>query len=187
MDYSQGLKHRWAVFISGQGTNLQALLDAHPKVSVEMVITSRLDAPGVARAERAGVPVVLHSKGASWSELSLYLQNQKIDLIFLLGFMRVLPEEFVRDWDKKILNLHPSLLPEYRGLRAMERSYEDGAAMGVTIHWVTPQLDEGPLLLQKEIFAKGQAKAFSFEKVKTHIHQAENELVVEAVRKVQSC
>lgn len=178
---------RWAVFISGNGSNLQSLFDADPKISVVTVVSNKPEARGVARAEQAGVPVILHSKNASWSELSAQLKSLQIQFIFLLGFMKIIPESFIVDWKDKILNLHPSLLPHYKGLRALERSYEEQAAMGVTIHWVTPELDDGPILLQKEVFAPGQYKSLSLEQVKAEIHRTENEMVVEAVRRIQQC
>jgi len=176
---------RWVVFISGEGSNLQALLDADPKIQIVTVVSSRAEAPGVARAKRLGVPTIIFSKDSSWMDLSNQLKQLMIDRIFLLGFMKVIPEIFITEWKDKILNLHPSLLPNYRGLRAIERSYEDAAALGVTIHWVTPELDAGPILLQREIFSQGQVKEIPFEKVKAVIHQTENEMVVEAVRRIQ--
>ena len=178
---------RWAVFISGNGSNLQALLDADPKIPVVTVVSNKAEARGVVRAEHAGVPVILHDKNSTWSELSQQLKNLQIQYIFLLGFMKIIPESFILEWKNKILNLHPSLLPHYKGLRALERSYEDQAAIGVTIHWVTPELDDGPILLQKEVFAPGESKALSLEQVKTQIHRMENEMVVEAVRRIQQC
>lgn len=178
---------RWAVFISGNGSNLQALLDADPKISIATVVSSNAEARGVERARQAGVPVIVHTKTSSWSELSQKLTELQIQHIFLLGFMKIIPESFLLDWKDKVLNLHPSLLPHYKGLRAIERSYEDGAAMGVTIHWVTPELDSGPILLQREVFAPGQSQAWPLEQVQTQIHRIENEMVVEAVRRIQPC
>ncbi len=174
---------KWAVFISGNGSNLQALIDAEPPVPIAMVVSNKADAYGVERARNAGIPVKILSKEISWGELSAELKANHIERIFLAGFMKVIPEPFIQEWPQKILNLHPSLLPNYKGLRAIERSYEDGAAMGVTIHWVIPDLDAGPILLQKEIFAAQEAKALSFEQVKEKIHQVENQMVVEAVRR----
>lgn len=174
---------KWAVFISGNGSNLQALIDAQPFLSIALVVSSKADAFGVQRAEKAGIPVLVLPKEISWDQLSVELKTKNIDRIFLAGFMRVIPESFVQDWPQRILNLHPSLLPHYKGLRAIERSYEDGAAMGVTIHWVIPDLDAGPILMQKQIFAAQEAKGLSLEQVKEKIHQVENQMVVEAVRR----
>jgi len=177
---------RWAVFISGNGTNLQALIDADPKVMISVVVSSRRDAPGVERARKSGIPVLWHSKENSWSALSQQLKIEfQIDHIFLLGFMRIVPADFITEWENKILNLHPSLLPQYKGLQAMERSYSEGASMGATVHWVTVGLDEGPILLQQEVFAPGVAQQFSFEVAKEKVQQAEKKLVLQAVRRLQ--
>ena len=178
---------RWAVFISGNGSNLQSLLDADPKISVVTVVSNKPEARGVERAEQAKVPVILFNKNSTWNDLSQQLKNLQIQYIFLLGFMKIIPESFILEWKDKILNLHPSLLPHYKGLRALERSYEDHAAMGVTVHWVTHELDDGPILLQKEVFTPEQTKALSLEQVKAQIHRVENEMVVEAVRRIQQC
>jgi phosphoribosylglycinamide formyltransferase-1 len=177
----------WAVFISGRGSNLQALLDAVPKIQISLVVSSNVDAIGVERAHRAGVSVLILPKNISWGELSEELKLHKVDRIFLAGFMKVIPESFIGAWPKKILNLHPSLLPSYKGLRAIERGYADGAALGVTIHWVTPELDAGPVFLQREVYPAGTAGAHSLIEVEEQIHRVENELVVEAVRRCEGC
>jgi phosphoribosylglycinamide formyltransferase-1 len=174
---------KWAVFISGNGSNLQALIDAQPPVSIALVVSNKAEALGVGRARKAGIPVKILPKEISWFDLSADLKANQIERIFLAGFMKVIPESFIQDWPLKILNLHPSLLPNYKGLRAIERSYADGAAMGVTVHWVIPDLDAGPVLLQKEVFTAQEAKSLSIEQVKEKIHQVENQMVVEAVRR----
>lgn len=177
----------WAVFISGHGSNLQAMIDAHPAINIRLVVSNKAEAQGVARAERAGIPTLILPQDIDWSEVTSSLRAQQVDRIFLAGFMKIIPADFIRDWTEKMLNLHPSLLPNYKGLRAIERSYEDGAAMGVTIHWVTADLDAGPILLQREVFEAGVAKRMDLSTVKTKIHQVENEMVVEAVRRCQGC
>lgn len=182
---------KWAVFISGQGTNLQSLLDASPPIAIELVISNRSDAFGLTRAQAAKIPVSVLSKEVQWDQLSHLLKEKKIDFVFLLGFMKIIPESFIQEWKDRILNLHPSLLPNFKGLNAIERSYNEGAAMGVTIHWVTSELDSGPILLQEEVY-KAQPleirkKEFSLEKAKIEIQKCENKMVVNAVRRVESC
>lgn len=177
----------WAVFISGHGSNLQALLDAEPKIQIGLVVSSKADALGIERAHRAGVPVIILPKDIPWNDLSAELKKRNIDRIFLAGFMRMIPASFVEAWSEKILNLHPSLLPNYKGLRAIERSYEDGAAMGVTIHWVTPELDGGPILIQQEVLSQEFVRKLSFEDAREKLRQVENELVVAAVRRCEEC
>jgi phosphoribosylglycinamide formyltransferase-1 len=146
---------KWAIFISGFGSNLQALLDLNlPEFSVALVISNNSQAYGLQRAKKYNVPTIILPKpiqSSDWKELSHRLKVEKIDRIFLLGFLRIVPSEFIKDWENKILNLHPSLLPAYPGLKSIEKSYQDGAAMGVTVHWVTEGLDEGEILLQEKI------------------------------------
>lgn len=178
---------KWAVFVSGNGSNLQALLDAEPKIHIAVVVSNKAEAFGVERARRASVPVVILPATIDWEALSAELEARAIDRIFLAGFMKVIPPGFIHRWADRILNLHPSLLPEYKGLRAIERSYSDRAAMGVTIHWVTADLDAGPILLQREVFAAGAAGHLSLEEAVSAIHRAENEMVVAAVRRCEEC
>lgn len=188
---AQGSGKRWAVFISGQGTNLQSLIDANPLINIVVVISSKSEAYGVQRATQAGIPVQILSKNVNWQSLSDELKSLKIDFIFLLGFMKIIPESFVLEWPNKILNLHPSLLPLFKGLNAIERSYEDGAAMGVTIHWVVPELDAGPILIQEEVIPallkSENIRTISLEQARLQIQKCENKMVVEAVRRCEAC
>lgn len=177
----------WVVFISGNGSNLQALLDSDPKINISLVVSSKAEAFGVERAKKAGVPVLIFTKENSWDGLSIELKKLQIDRIFLAGFMKVIPASFINDWENKILNLHPSLLPSYKGLKAIERSFEDGAAIGITIHWVTAELDAGPILLQKEVFPAGSTRSLSLDSVKDQVHKIENKMVVEAVWMCHKC
>lgn len=173
----------WAIFISGTGTNLQALLDAQPALPLRLVVSSHERAQGVERAHKAGLPCLILPRPIDWADLSFQLKAQGVERIFLAGFMKVIPEAFVKEWSHRILNLHPSLLPHYKGLRAMERSYEEGAAMGVTIHWVTADLDEGPILLQQKVFEDGTARRLPFEEVRQQMQRVEHQMVVDAVRR----
>lgn len=184
---------KWAVFISGFGSNLQVLLDLKSiDSSVALVISNNPEAFGVQRAKKHNVPVIVLPKPiklSDWQQLSERLKLEKIDRIFLLGFLRIIPPDFIKDWKKKILNVHPSLLPAYPGLKSIERSYQDGAAMGVTIHWVTEGLDEGEVLLQEKIIEAvdlGERKhSLSLATAEEMIHQLEHKLVIEAVKLCQ--
>lgn len=148
-----------AVLISGSGSNLQALLEAardpdFPAV-IRLVVSNRPDAYGLERARRAGVPAVVvdhrafASREAFEAELVSELLTAGIELVCLAGFMRVLTEATVERWRDRMLNIHPSLLPAYRGLRSHERVLADGAAVsGCTVHLVRAELDAGPILVQ---------------------------------------
>lgn len=151
---------RWAVFISGRGSNLQALSEI-PELDIALCVTSHLKIAGILRAKRAGIPVVkMDTKlGLSeWERIDQELHKRKIDRIFLLGFMRLIPSEFVQKWQGRIFNLHPSLLPLYIGKAAIENSYEAGSAMGVSIHHVTAEMDAGKVVLQKKILEASNSK-----------------------------
>lgn len=140
---------RWAVLISGTGSNLQTLLDrAHDPLPL-IVFSSRKDVPGLSKARRMGIPVQVLDKKINWEALHQDLIHSRIQRIFLLGFMRLIPESFVNLWENKILNLHPSLLPSYPGLQSFERAWQDKSSLGATIHQVTAELDAGQIVKSK--------------------------------------
>lgn len=155
-----------AVIISGRGSNLQSIIDAcadkNFPARIELVISNEPGVYGIERAQAAGIKteIVHHKLYPSRREfeeaLSETLQKHKIDLICLAGFMRVLTPDFVSKWEGKMLNIHPSLLPDYPGLHTHERVLAAGEKeSGCTIHFVTPGLDEGPTLIQKRVPVHG--------------------------------
>lgn len=149
-----------AVLISGSGSNLQALIDfqtqAHYQIS--LVISNRPDVFGLERAQAAQIPTLVIDHTAFSDRLSFdetmmqALDNAKVDGIILAGFMRILTPEFVQHYLGKMLNIHPSLLPKYPGLHTHQRALDAGDRQhGVSIHFVTPELDGGPAILQSVI------------------------------------
>lgn len=148
---------RWAVFISGRGSNLQALIEIMPEIDISLCVSSHLKVAGVLRARRAGIPVMkIETKlgELEWKRIHQELVQRRIDKIFLLGFMRLLPASFLEKWQGRIFNLHPSLLPQHMGKNAIENSHQAGDAMGVSIHHVIAEMDAGRVLLQKKILEK---------------------------------
>ena len=152
---------RVAVLISGSGSNLQALLDAatgdYPARIVQ-VISNRPGVLGLDRAAAAGVRArVVDHKAYGGREpfeaaLTAALEEVDPDVICLAGFMRVLTEGFVRRWEGRILNIHPSLLPAFRGLHVHARAIDAGVRVsGCTVHVVTPVLDDGPIVGQAAV------------------------------------
>ena len=150
------------VLISGNGSNLQAILDRaaerkiHGKVSA--VISNKADAYGLQRAEDAGVPaIVLDHKAFDSRETYDQALQQEIDkyspdLVVLAGFMRILTDEFVMHYSGKMLNIHPSLLPKYKGLNTHQRAIDAGdEEHGLSVHFVTPELDDGPVIIQSKV------------------------------------
>ncbi len=150
------------VLISGSGSNLQAILDAAARgelpVEVRAVISNRPDAKGLARAQQAGIPTVVvdHTAFASRQDYDRALMAQ-IDrfapkLVVLAGFMRLLTDEFTSHYAGRMLNIHPSLLPAYKGLHTHRRALEDGAGEhGASVHFVTAELDGGPVIVQARV------------------------------------
>ena len=144
---------RWAVLISGTGSNLQTLLDrAHDPLPLK-VYSSKENVAGISKARRMGIPVEVLKKTLDkkidWQALHEDLLQNRIQRIFLLGFMRLLPESFVSLWEHKIINLHPSLLPTYPGLDSFERAWVDQAPLGVTVHKVNAELDAGDAIISQ--------------------------------------
>lgn len=153
------MSHRLAVLISGSGTNLQAILDAIDSgtlsATVAVVLSNRADAGGLARAKQAGIPTVtldhrsFDSREAFDQAMIEQLDQHQPDTVVLAGFMRILSAAFVRHYAGRLINIHPSLLPKYRGLHTHARALEAGdSEHGCSIHFVTEELDGGPLIAQ---------------------------------------
>jgi phosphoribosylglycinamide formyltransferase-1 len=140
-----------AVFISGGGSTLQALLEMQHQFEIKLIVTNKKSAAGTLKAKRFGKPVLFFSKEQSFDSLTAELKKHNISFIMLAGFMKILPESFVNEWHERMINIHPSLLPAYKGLAAAERSWTENAAMGITLHHVTKEMDEGEKVLQKRV------------------------------------
>ena len=147
------------VLISGSGSNLQALIDSIAQdgnpARIAAVICNRADAYGLVRAQNAGIPTrVLDHKQFDGREAFDAALIEAIDgfdpqLVVLAGFMRILTGDFVRHYEGRLLNIHPSLLPKYKGLHTHQRALEAGdSEHGCSVHFVTEELDGGPLVLQ---------------------------------------
>lgn len=169
---------RLAFFISGGGSTLQALLELQHQLDVKLVVSSKQDAKGLQKARRFGCPVTIVDKKIDFEKLDKTLKAHKIEMIFLLGFMKILPETFVSRWSKRILNIHPSLLPLYPGLKSAERSWKDGATMGATIHEVTAEVDAGSIVVQQSSHSS-QLLPISWEEAHLLLRRTEQNLLRE--------
>ena len=144
------------VVISGRGSNLQALLDA--RLPVSAVLSNRADAQGLQAAAARGIPTrVVEHRGFATREAFDAALAAEIDrfaprLVALAGFMRLLTPDFVERYRDRLLNIHPSLLPAFPGLNTHERALAAGVKLhGCTVHFVTPQLDHGPIVIQAAV------------------------------------
>ena len=151
-----------AVLISGSGSNLQALIDACEKPDfpcrIVLVLSNKAEAFGLQRAARAGLPTQVTShkdfadRPAFEQALDAAIRASGAEIVCLAGFMRILQDEFVQKWAGKMLNIHPSLLPKYKGLHTHQRAIAAGdAEAGCTVHLVVPEMDSGPILLQARV------------------------------------
>jgi phosphoribosylglycinamide formyltransferase 1 len=154
-------RSRVAVLISGRGSNMAALLYASRAddcpYEVALVTGDNPEAPGLDLAEAEGVPTVrlpapTKNKGQYFSTLRAVLEDHSIDLVALAGFMRILPDDFVAEWDGRLVNIHPSLLPRHKGLKTHEACLAAREKVtGATVHLVSPELDSGEILGQVEV------------------------------------
>lgn len=179
-------KCRWAVLISGRGSNLATFLDSQDEVQLALVISNKAEAYGLQRARRMGIPCEVIEGKANWQQVQATLKHHRIDAIFLCGFMKIIPEEFLEFWQGRIFNIHPSLLPAFTGLKSIERAVEAEADVGATVHGVIPEVDRGEIFLQKEAVNKSNLKILSIEKINFYVHVVEHELVRKWVRHWQS-
>lgn len=153
-------RKRVAVLISGRGSNMTALISAAKQpgypADIAVVISNRPEAPGLATAKSEGLAteIVDHKKHvkdreAFERELQAAIERHKAELVCLAGFMRLLTPGFVTHWGGRLINIHPALLPSFRGLDTHERALEAGVKIhGATVHFVVPEMDAGPIIAQ---------------------------------------
>ncbi len=179
-----------AVFASGRGSNFSAIARAvknnQIKAKLKVLVCDKPLAPVVKRAQRAGVRVVLVSRKDFASRKDFEsaviqrLREYKIDLILLAGFMLLLSPDFVRRYRNRIMNIHPSLLPAFKGAQAIKDAFVSGADYtGVTVHFIDEQVDHGPVILQQKIKISRRDTLASLEK---KIHSLEHKLYPQAIR-----
>lgn len=141
-------RRRIALFISGSGSTVQALMDQAETLNIVSVMSSKKSAGGLARAKRSGVSAHVFNFQSETDQVLQLLNRTQINTIFLAGFMKILSAEFIHQFKtsglgRRIFNIHPSLLPDYKGLAATESAFADKARLGVTIHDVVSEVDSG--------------------------------------------
>ncbi len=178
---------RVGVLISGEGSNLQAILDTlhGNEIEVVAVASSRHGARGLERARQAGIEVEVFARDdypdrdARDAALGNWLADRQVDLVVLAGFMEILSGAFIRRFEGRVVNVHPSLLPAFPGVGAIEQALDYGVqVMGVTVHFVDEGVDSGPVILQ-ESFELPYAR--DIEVIEEHIHRIEHRLLPRAV------
>jgi len=177
------------VLISGSGSNLQALIDSQAEdnpARIRAVISNRADAFGLTRAQDAGIPTaVLDHKAFDGREsfdaaLMAVIDEHAPDLVILAGFMRILTPGFVRHYQGRLLNIHPSLLPKYKGLDTHRRALEAGdSEHGCSVHFVTEELDGGPVAIQAALAVE---PGENIEQLTQRVHSAEHQIFPLAMR-----
>ena len=151
-------KKRACVFISGSGTNLKSIIrnsrDYNFPITINLVISNKKSAAGICFAKKFSIPnIVLDVSKKKFEQIALQeIVNRKIELICLAGFMNVLSKRFIRNFKGNIINIHPSLLPKYRGLNTFKRVLHAGEKMtGCTVHFVNEKLDDGKTIIKKRV------------------------------------
>lgn len=181
---------RLVVLISGNGSNLQAIIDnIRNKIlpaKIVAVISNKPAVYGLQRAKAANIPqkTLLYRDYSNREEydhaLKTLIDQYKPDLLVLAGFMRILSNDFVEHYSQKIMNIHPSLLPKYKGLNTHQRVLDAGdKEHGCSVHFVIPELDNGPVILQAKVLVKKNDTA---ETLASRVHQQEHLIYPEAIR-----
>jgi phosphoribosylglycinamide formyltransferase-1 len=177
------MRTRWAVLISGRGSNLSALLDHQDEISIALVVSSKAGVDGVFKARRAGVPVLVLEKRIDWTALSKTLRERGVTHICLAGFMRIVPASFVAEWPAgHIINLHPSLLPKYPGLDSISNAHRASDDIGVTVHEVDDGVDTGPVILQRRSLKSSEARGYPLALAEFCVHVTEQRLLTRVMR-----
>ncbi|OGX19029.1 MAG: phosphoribosylglycinamide formyltransferase [Omnitrophica WOR_2 bacterium RBG_13_44_8b] len=179
-----------AVFASGRGTNFSAVARAVKKgkikAALSLLVCDNPAAGAISRARRAGVKVALVNRKDFASskdfeaKIIQHLREEKIDLIVLAGFMRILGPDLINEFKGRILNIHPALLPSFKGAHAIRCAFEYGVKVtGVTVHFVDEQMDHGPIILQEAVSIK---EADTQESLEARIHKIEHKLYPQAIK-----
>ncbi|MFN3814465.1 MAG: phosphoribosylglycinamide formyltransferase [Aquificaceae bacterium] len=171
------------VLVSGRGSNLQAIIDAVAskklKDSIELVISDRGKALAIQRCIKHGIPYRVIERGGFSSKenfekaLVNELKEADVELVILAGFMRILSPHFVKHFPMRIINIHPSLIPAFRGINAQKQAIEYGVKItGCTVHFVTEELDSGPVIVQAcvSVFEKDTEESLS-ERILSYEHK----------------
>jgi len=153
------VKKNACIFISGKGSNLKNLIgrsrDYNFPISIKLVVSDKKEASGILYAKKNSIPfLIINTKSRNYENILLkYLRKYKISLICLAGYMKILSKKFLRNYGKKIINIHPSLLPKFKGLNTFSKILKNKEKKtGCTVHYVDEKLDNGKIISQKSFF-----------------------------------
>ena len=184
------VRKRACIFISGSGTNLRSIIknsrDYNFPINISLVVSNNKYAKGIFYAIKFSIPYIcINSKRQKFEKIILnQLLKKKIKLICLAGFMRILSKKFIRDFKGKIINIHPSLLPKYKGLNTFERVLKSNEKLtGCTVHFVNETLDGGKMILRKKVNISDQD---NIETLKKKVQFEEYRAYSSAIRKIFS-
>ncbi len=182
------VKKKACIFISGSGTNLRSIIknsrDYNFPINVSLVISNKKDARGIYFAKKFSIPhIILDFQKEKFEKIAIKeLLDRKIGLLCLAGFMKVLSKRFIRSFKGKIINIHPSLLPKYKGLNTFKRILNDGEKItGCTVHFVDEKLDNGNIIVKKRVSIN---KKESLEQLKKKVQSEEYKAYSVAIRKI---
>jgi len=178
-----------AIFASGSGSNMQAIIDdAQLDCDIVLLVCDQPGAKVIQRAEDHGLesfvcsPKAMESKEAYEQAIIKELQKKEVEWIFLAGYMRLIGPNLLQAFKGKIINIHPSLLPSFKGLHAIEQAMEAGVKVtGVTIHYVDEGMDTGPIIAQEAVTIDS---GDTIEDVKEKIHQVEHRLYPQTIQQL---
>jgi len=179
-----------AVLCSGNGTNLQAIIDSvkagYIPAKIELVISDKKEAFALSRAKRAGIETIALDKKDYKSreefdkEIIKHLKKSNVELVVLAGFMRLLSPYFIKEYKDKIINIHPALLPSFKGTHGVKDALDSGVKVtGVTVHFVDEHLDNGPIILQRYVDIRDDDTE---ETLLERIHKEEHKIYPEAIK-----
>ena len=182
------VKKKTCVFISGSGTNLRSIIknsrDYNFPINISLVISNRKNAGGIYFAKKFAIPFIILDVDKDKFEMMALkeLINRKIKLVCLAGFMKILSKKFVRNFKGKIINIHPSLLPKYKGLNTFKRILKDREKItGCTVHLVNEKLDDGKIIIKKRVLVSGMD---SPEKLRKKVQSEEYKAYSMAIRRM---
>ncbi len=181
---------KFAVFASGEGTNLQAIIDAVKagdiKAELALVFSNKRNVGCLTKAKKAGIKTLClirddYATPQSYDrDIVIHLKDEGIDFVVLAGYMKILSSYFIKQFPSKVLNVHPSLLPSYKGAKGIKDAFTYGAKVtGVTIHFVDSRMDHGPIIMQESIKIKEKD---TLESLDEKIHSIEHRIFPKVIK-----